>query len=257
MHDDHAPKLDLLVESEQAVELAASAEYAPILRDFPKVVNVLLRLPAHLGPRPSGDRAGFHEFAWMDYTQLPHSSWVIFGLWKRGYFYEASSLIRTLIETFVQVRYFHEYPALLVGHLEGAKKGRVHFKTIFDAILPGYYDKTYGEVLSRFAHGKGGQVLARMEFEPGSIDEVAHHPECWDNPPLRSFVITSLISIVLGYLRFSTRFFPAHELRLAPDLFHELPKATSWLSNVSTVDRTVSAGAEEWYGMLDHMTRPK
>jgi len=71
----------------------------------------------------------------------------------RGHYVEATTITRHLIEVSAQIRYFAAHRCELLPHLGATtRRNRVSFRTIFDAVMPGYYDSSY-RTTSNIAHG--------------------------------------------------------------------------------------------------------
>lgn len=81
-----------------------------------------------------------------------------------GYYFEAHLLNRSLVEVLAKMMYFHRHPDKLKNFesLAEKKKASITFKTMFDEVLPGYYDD-YSWMFSYVAHGGIGARIFKIK----------------------------------------------------------------------------------------------
>ncbi|MBI2888983.1 MAG: hypothetical protein HYY10_03625 [Candidatus Liptonbacteria bacterium] len=147
-----------------------------------------------------------------------------FLLIENGYYLEANIICRSLIEIYVKMRYFENRKDQLETfeqpHINSKKRPTVNFKTMFDEVLPGYYDEVYRFMLSHMAHGGVGARLFKVRFRSPTnmeADQGVVFNEEWG-----SMVINNLSSYIFGYIRFYKHIYPDTIKGLEPDVIKEL-----------------------------------
>jgi hypothetical protein len=131
-----------------------------------------------------------------------------FVLLERGYYLEANILCRNLIEVFVKMRYFEKHKEKLETFEQPhiGKGPSVTFKTMFDEVLPGYYDIEYRWMLSHMAHGGVGARIFKIDFKSATdryADTGVFYKERW-----ASLVMNNLTNYIFGYIRFYKHIYP-------------------------------------------------
>jgi hypothetical protein len=193
---------------------------------YPRSVDALLKMSHYRGelsPQESG-RGRFEIFALSHYAQLPYSLWAVYDLMSRGFYYEAGTLVRSLLEVFVQLRYFNVHPELLLPHIKGSK--RVQFKAMFDPFSPNFYKQYYGDIYSGISHGRGWQMLFRLSVRGDELSIVSGN--AYDEEKA-SFVANSVLPLVLGFLGFFSICFPLNTLTANADLRSEVEAISNFL----------------------------
>jgi hypothetical protein len=198
---------DIVVSSERSQEEFA-AKLAGLAEWYPRSVDALLKMNYYRGKLspPGTDRGRFEFFASSHYEQIPYTLWAVYDLMSRGFYLEASILVRSLLEILIQLRYFDACPAALPPDISGIKdrSKRVRFKTMFDSLAPGFYERYYGNLYSGIAHGKGWQMLFRFRSANDQFSVV--YGNSYDEEKA-TFVANSALPLILGFLlRFTTAF---------------------------------------------------
>ncbi len=121
---------------------------------FPQAVDCLLKLPYWVGDHGAGEPSVYRTWAFGAYVAAGHSFVALYQLLRSGFYLEALVLHRHLSEVLVQLIYFAEREQEAETHLipvpparDSEPTGRatvrrpkpVHFKTMFEAVAPGYY----------------------------------------------------------------------------------------------------------------------
>ena len=124
-----------LLSSELRTARATFDVYSGTIESLPGILDSLLRLPYFVDhpADPETVESGFHSWCFGRYVQAPYTVRTIWILWERAYYAEAAIVVRHLLETFVQVRYFLDHKDKLQSHLTAtSQSGRVSCKVMFD-----------------------------------------------------------------------------------------------------------------------------
>lgn len=116
---------DALLLSERTVALEAPHSYERFAQLYPVHVELLMRLPHYRGTDPAAGTVeqDFHVYSYQQYVELPYLFRSVYILWERGFYVSALTIVRSLVEKLVQVRYFHAHKSVLKAHLS-AKRHR-------------------------------------------------------------------------------------------------------------------------------------
>jgi hypothetical protein len=254
--DKHLFGITDLLSSEARVLQTTEVEASAFLRNYPGAMDLMFNLSYFWGelPPPDTPRGLFAFFASSNYLQAPYTAWALFDIWKRGYYLESSILLRNLLEVLVQLRYFHRHPDRLEAHLH-PERASVRFADMFEDVAPGYYRKYYGQLLSAFAHGKGGQLYFRYDHADPNNRRIRMGCE-YDRDHM-SWVINQLGPLLFGFLSFFPIFFPANTVASDDTISYDLADAIRWLESGMRVHRTGFSQSEPWYQVLDRLIRPQ
>lgn len=175
--------------------------------------DVIFALMYDLGPAPPPEspEGEYRTFAFERFGEAPYTVRAIDILSVRGHYPEALALVRVLVESFVQLRYFVKFPDRLVPHmLAKSAKDRVRWVEMFDEFSPGFYSGTYS-LLSSNAHS--GMVLsALLPAEPSIGDQPAKslgRHGCVFNEKHAALVLNMTAAMIQGFLLHFRTFFPA------------------------------------------------
>jgi len=182
---------EVLLETALETQAITQAKFAGAAEHYPRALDVLLRLPSFCGSSSTPDDDWFPWWCYTQYCAVGSSTVSLFDLWQRGFYVEAAVLLRHVLEIFVQVRYFHSHRSALRLHLKGEK--RVVFKTMFEALAPGYYDRYYGKMLSGVAHGGLPSTTMRLDLSKGQRAPVIRG--CSYNETMATWVLNQLTPI--------------------------------------------------------------
>lgn len=165
-------------------------------------------------------------------------------LFLKGYYMESHILCRNLIEVFVTMRYFDKHKGKLKSHLS-LKKPFIKFKTIFDEILPDYYDTQYKGLLSNVAHGGIGSLLFKFKFE--SPKKGKAHAGVFYDEEMASLIMNQLGTYFLGYIRFYKKIHPKVILSLDVKVKNKLDEIEKLLEKNFTEHIELKGGENKWH----------
>ena len=177
-----------------------------------RACDVVLRLLYWLGPHPSPETPNgvYRVFAFERFGEVPYTVRSIHLLSARGHYPESVVLVRVLLESFVQLRYFAKYPDRLKPHLLATSmKGRVPWVAMFNEFAPGSYPKVYG-LLSSVAHS-GIALSALLPWQAPSETQTAKalgRHGCEFDQKSVAVVLNMTVAMLRGFLDHFVTFFP-------------------------------------------------
>lgn len=197
----------------------------------------------HLGEKSTGlqepDCAGswFEFYTRSAYAQIGYSIKGVLTLLQRAYYMESLILVRHLLEVVVQLRFFNESPESLRPHLED--KHRISLRRMFERFAPGFYDETYGLVLSGVAHGKHGAMLFRLDRKSAEI-----RSGCFYDGRSAALVIYYLLSLVAALFTFYRSFVRAE---IAEEVWADIDDYHAWFRRSLRDQIQLNPESESWY----------
>lgn len=196
-----------LLESEERCAIEFDVAYPNLADLISEWLDTALRMPYYAG-NPL-DSEGVHFFTAERFHRLPYSVRAIWLVVRGGYYAESGVFIRTILETFVQWRYFNRHPQLLAPHFSSNnQKQRIDFKRMFDEFSPGYYDAHY-RVLCSIAHsGAGLSAMSGMEHIPDGSGRILAPIGCRFDREMSSYIINHTMTLLAGYLACVPDWFP-------------------------------------------------
>lgn len=233
---------DILFQEKQ-VELATRNKLSGATNQIPKIIHALFHLSYYFGknPKKNTPEAEYHSFCWQAFYHLPYNLRACFLLWIRGYYLEASQLVRFMLEVLVKIQYLEKHPEQIEAIWLNKKFGKtkISIKTIFEKTIPGYYEIYYGKLLSGFIHGSAAILVFKTSWKipdaPMTSDIGLVYKES-----LATFILNPLVVYILGYLRFFSISFP--------EGFSSIPTAikTEYKSSINWCLECIEACKEEY-----------
>jgi hypothetical protein len=191
----------------------------------PIAIDALLKLP-HFIATSESDLTGFRWWANSLYASTGHTAGALFSLWLKGFYLEATVLLRHEVEVLVQLRYFGERRDELVNHL--TRKLEVNFRKMFNTCAPGFHDPWYG-MLAGAAHGgvaatilRMGMVTVQRQWTPG----------CHFDEARASMLLNQLAPTLLGFLNLFPKHFPECVDLMPRGVREQHKAAVQWLEKV-------------------------
>jgi len=185
---------------------------------MPELIDTLFRLSYFAKQQEPQPEDGFAYFASERFMRAPYtlrSLWILAGA---GYYFEATAIVRHMLETFVQLRYFAKHREKLVRHMTSVKsRERVQFKTMFDEFAPSYYENHY-RVLANLSHGGVAlSVLSGMEKATDASGQMLSPIGCKFSVDDSSFIVNHMLMITSGYLRHVPEWFTKYRTLVDAD----------------------------------------
>jgi len=217
-----------------------------------EALDVLLRFPSFCGGSSTPDDDWFPWWCSMQYCAVGHSTASLFDLWQRGFYVEATVLLRHVLEVFIQVRYFHGHRSELRNHLTSTeRKNRVRFKTMFELFAPGYYDQYYGLLLSGVAHGGLPSTTMRLDLSKGQ-QATAILGNAY-NEKYATWVLNQLTAVLFGLLKLFPEFFPQYPDLVDTESSQARIASLQWLSQVMSSHRQGQPRSASWYESIEKL----
>ncbi len=175
--------------------------------------DTVLGLMYWLGPPPSVEshEGVYRTFAFERFGEAPYTVRAIDVLSVRGHYPESIALVRVLVESFVQLRYFGKFPDQLKSHLLATNvRDRVRWVTMFDEFAPGFYSRIYSPLSSVAHSGMGLSALLPAESPTESQPaKTLGRYGCEFNQGHAAFVVNMTAAVLRGFLAQFPTFFPA------------------------------------------------
>ena len=246
--------LDNLIQSEQATSALTQEVLRGNYQNFPPAVDVLLKIPYYIGQLEAIDtpKGNCQSTIYLHYVQAPYTFWSIYNLYDKGYYLEALTLYRHLLEVLFQVRYIHKYPERTEAistykHFEGK---RITFKMMFEEFSPGFYDSFYGN-LSGFAHGRLHKLVFRMKIDIETKYQIQQG--CNFNAQDAVFVLNPTIALMYGYLNLFEKFFPENTLKDDAAVYAMLIDRKQSFEEAMQCDKEDKSHIEHFYQYMDKL----
>jgi len=223
--------------------------------NVPKLIETLFHLSQQYNSERSDEENTekyFHQYCWYTYYHLPYTLRACYLLWMRGYYLEASQLLRSILEVLVKMRYLRKYPKKVeaVWLNKKFKGNRISIKAIFDNVIPGYYEMYYGKLLSGFVHGGSAALIFKVELTnpetPAKVDWGLVYKENY-----ASYVLNQLIAYIHSYLKFFPVALPNSFASLDTSVKKELDQSRSWCLECIESHKKEHPSSVKWYHQLE------
>ncbi len=208
--NDNLISLNFLLHSEEQAAKDTLSFLKEDSTEFINLVNIFFRLSYHCKEdvTPDSDEHYFLTEANLKYLRLPYSLHAIYDLWLKGYYLEAVLIYRHILEGIVSLRYFYSHKDKLKAHLGIiTPRKRVRFHTMFEEIVPGFYERYYGRIFSDIAHGGPSTIAFRAKYSSPTNGDIIMG--CEFNLNHSRFVSRSTMLVSYGYLNYISVFFPS------------------------------------------------
>ena len=238
--------------SEAAVAEFIDYQWGALSRNYPELIDLLLKLPYFVGPEePVVEGNAFQFFARTHYLQAPYTLWSLFTIWRQGHYLESTILVRYLLEVVVQLRYFQANPGKLVEHMTPGRG--IRFRTMFESLSPGFYNYFYGNLLSTLAHGKTGPFLFRFDHsQPGGS---RLRMGCEYDEEAASMVMNQTLVLLFSFFNLFGLYFPKNCLAGDIEAQAKVDDAIAWLEHAMAEHKRNFPVTLEWYKHVDRFVR--
>ena len=222
----HELNVDDIDGQELEVQTETKERLGHVMKEQRDAINILSRF-LYRKPKktyvPPQNEYQTMVFYWLYMSIYTFKSSLV--LVERGYYHEANILSRNLLEVFVKMRYFQKHPDKLAEeHRNNSKpetrgKAYIKFSTMFNEVLPGYYER-YKWMFSEPAHGGVGALLFKAEIRSATDVEVDRGVIYDEDNATR--ILNGLNVYLLGYIRFYKHLYPEVIEDLLSDIRSEL-----------------------------------
>lgn len=192
----------------------------------------------------------FNSYCHTQYLIAPHSFRGCYILWGRGYYSEATIILRSILESLVQIKY-------LYSHKEKIKTVWttndisiwVMLKSI--GVSRDFYERFYGRLMSGVSHRKIAAEIFRVERRSAMEGHVTMIPEL--NLEYAAYVINNFIAFIFGYLTFFKILFPEgyQLLEQDPSFCKQYKESIDWLNTNIQQHKKEFPRSLEWRKEID------
>lgn len=218
-----------------------------IFLNYPKIIDVFLKLPYFVGELDSSDteKGAVQATCQVQYSQSPYTFWSIYSLYEKGYYLEGIILYRHLLEAFIQMRYFNKFPNKLKDHVLQVK--RVTFSAMFNEFSPGFYKRYYSNQFSEAVHGLWFKDIYRNDRENNRIIMGNEF-----NEEAASYIMNLSFPLLYGFLNWFERFFPNNTLGDNEEVYKTFEESKEWISNAMQLHKKANLKSSEYYVHLEN-----
>ena len=240
---------DYLHTSEINAKKKTRDELYGLFEQYPKIIDLFCRLPYFKGElhEVNTPLGGVQNFCYMHFVQAPYTFWAIYSLFEKAYYLEAIVILRHLIEAHIQMKYFVKYPDKHLPHFKNEK--RISFKKMFDEFSKGYYKDYYGKQYSEAAHGFFLKHVLR--FFPSGTRTATPRIGCTYDPGYATYVINTVLPIILAYLNDYERVFPENTITSDKSIIKKLDETRDWINRQIEGHKEVNPNSVEYYEIIN------
>lgn len=243
--------LEYLLKSEEITTTTSREYLRGIHENVPKIIDTIFKLPYYTGEigdveTPEGS---FLSICKITYMQSPYTMWSLYELYEKGYYLESLLLYRHLIESFIQLRYFHKHSNKLTDHINQTK--RVNFSVMFNEFSPGFYKPYYSDQLSEAAHGFIFKDINRV-----TSDEIGNRRTvmgCEFDVDRATYVINMMVPLFLGFLNWFPKFF--NKNIIDSEIQERINRSISWIEDAMRLQKSSNPSINRFYGHMDKYIR--
>lgn len=220
--------------------------------NYPKFIDALFEVSYFTGTAKETEslEGYFYAFGHNILLRLPYTIRATCILIEKGFYYEALSLVRNLFESFIQLRYFHKYNDKINSHL---LKQRIKIKTMFEEIVPGFYNKIYGTILSEFAHSGFSSSIFRVQYESSGVGQATMGSQY--NEMGCSFILNQVALIIFGILNYIPLMFPQYSSLVPNETETKRIESIAWLDEQMSKQKSAKPGTKEYFELVDPLVR--
>jgi len=200
-----------LRQSEEETRAEFSRVFAMFEEHMASVLDAMFRLTYFIKEQSPPPPDGVQFFALERCVQLPYSLRAAWLSARDGYYPESAAIVRSMLEAFVQLRYFFRHPQKLVPHFTAqTSKGRIQFRAMFEEFAPGYYDRHY-HVLASIAHaGAGLSALSGWQTVADKSGKKLAPAGCEFDRDRASYTVNHVLMLSAGHLRLFPSWFTSY-----------------------------------------------
>jgi hypothetical protein len=196
-------------------------------------------------------KTGLRTNAFLHFYRTSFAFKATYNLTVTGYYNEASILLRSIVESFVKLRYVElskteEYLyTSIAGHVEvGGKKFNVRYIKQFDTVAPGLY--YHYRTLCDMAHGN----IASIVFKTDVVNDTLQFHNGIIFHEMNSIFVTNQFSVyLLAHLEYMTHIFPEVKKKMPNNIQEKYHKTLSilWkmMGEIEEKDKN-----QKWYNAI-------
>jgi hypothetical protein len=240
------------VESEKTTQELTFEKLNIWFTNYPKSIDALFEVSYFTGNAKETEslEGYYYAFGHNILLRLPYTIRATSILIEKGFYYEAISLVRNLFESFIQLRYFHKHKDKINLHV---LKQRIKLKTMFEEIVPGFYNEIYGKVFSEFAHGGFASNIFRVQYKSAEVGETIMGSN-FDEMKC-SFILNQVSLILFGILNYIPIMFPQYSFLVPKETETKRIKSIAWLDDLMIKQKSAKPGTKEYYELVDPLVR--
>ena len=239
--------IESLKASELETELHTSLRLNGYYDLIPKVIDLLFTLQYMEGQLDDINTfyGGFQSRADVDFSQLPYTYNSVFLLINKGYYLEATILVRNLFETLVQLRYFYKNPELMKLHIEGKY---ISFKDMMSNITRKDIYKRY-RTLCSYSHGFVMKDLQRTfrenkENPTRMLGNFYYERNC-------SIVLNFIFDLLIGFLEAYKCVFPNNTIGSNEEVSEKYYEVLEWCIGGRESHKNMFPDSIEFHNIMD------
>ncbi len=171
----------------------------------------------------------FRCFAFYHYDRIFYTFKSCYNLLISGYYTDASILLRSIVETFVRLKFIEKEKTtdLIMKALSGKERFPYSYKQQFDAISLGYYE--FYRLLCNMAHG--GMASHILKVTPNSeTKEMIPDNGIIFKANQASFITNQFVIYLLGHLNFLYYVFDEIPVKMPNEYKIKLAETIKWLN---------------------------
>ncbi len=221
---------------------------------FEQLMDILIKLNYYYSDTESATDETpencFFAFANGKYLEAPHSIHVCHSLMEKGHYLNAMIQLRSVLDYFVSCRYFHNNLQHITPYrkeercLIGGKKKWLGTSEIYGFFSKDFYDRYYGNMLSKLSHGKTGTAIYRIDLSNSQEPRIIMVPEF--NLNHVALIINHIVPVIYGYLSHWEVLFEERRKQLPSELEEERIEAMGWLKSHFQKQKDTYPESVEW-----------
>ncbi|MDO8637996.1 MAG: hypothetical protein Q7R43_00335 [Candidatus Daviesbacteria bacterium] len=224
---------------------------------MPEIIDLLLQLQyfCKVYKKAKGSTSFFNSYCFHQYLQIPYSLRAAFILCKSGYYFEATFIIRYLMEILAKMKYLRKHKNYINNiwlndpiFLQTKKgKRKLTLRDIFEEVSPGAY-RNYGILLSNFQHGGTGTMLFRTERNQNKISAIKMG-SVWDDFT-SSFVVNNIIMLSYSIINNFPTFFQRGFKKADGEILFQYEEVMKSLKSFLKAHKKEHPKSRKWYREL-------
>lgn len=171
----------------------------------------------------------FRCFSFYHYDRIFYTFKACYNVLESGYYTESSILLRSIVETFVRLKFIgkKKNTDLIMKALASKERFPHNYKQQFDLVSPGYYE--FYQLLCNMAHG--GMASHMLKVTPNSeTKEMIPDSGIIFKPLYATFITNQYIIYLLGHLNSLYYIFDEIPAKMPNEYKIKLTETIKWLN---------------------------